>query len=544
MASASECEQELVPADSHSTSLIAPTGAPTVYGPRSLQIITREDSTATATSENPHPFWSERAQAEWELARSRPLDLALREREQQTEQDEPRINVENEQADGAQMGSANIQQDRSEQNEQGRSRSTSPGVRAILQEMKGLLTYLVGTADDHRQRLDRLEQHSSSQGGQDLQSACSAHSGSAGRQGDPIVQSVPGVGSNNVESSGFEGGNSVGWELQGGIYPVFQGKVGRPTAIDPAAGSGDSGLGSSGCQHFYIGGPRGARRPSGGVPKMVNSNSKTPPLLSGSMINGPAYQCVASAAGDGQDMSRTRFEAASFGHSGGNGRGDTEGENGPRGAGGERGQGDFQGASVRLDQLAGRAPYQSDMSNQSCSQVVARPDMSNQSCSQAVATSDMFTPQISSSSNMFAQTQNQAVTQSNLYVPTSQFVPGNAIAREPAQHFPQDVFSARNPFSSPMPPGEMGVWQAGGTGNGGGYHLVGQGGNGRGHERGDHGQDPGRMAGPPGPGGPEGPGGPGGPGFPADRQTGLDGATGKGRVQSGGSGGLGIAYFG
>ena len=136
-----------------------PVGLPTVLAPPALTDGLPIDDDGVQG----HPFWSDRARYEVELRRARPRDLEIASR-QAVVPSEPSHTADSEQASQVPSGLTGTLPDsdgreRATSNannvEPSRERSTSPGVRAILGEMKGLLEYLVATSHEHRGRFKR-----------------------------------------------------------------------------------------------------------------------------------------------------------------------------------------------------------------------------------------------------------------------------------------------------------------------------------------------------------------------------------------------------
>ena len=451
-----------------------PIGQPSSLGPvSSVQLDLGENPSAVV----PHPFWSDHARAELELSRARPRDLDALEH-QQTQipavedlQERP----EDEQADTPLAGQGDGShpegpQDRQGGNANNRERSTSPGVRAILVELKGLMEAVIQTQQEHGTRLERLE-------AAELHSACSAASGSAGRTGTSRVQRVP-VG---------ESSRIIGSRVQGDCYPVSQEEIGGSAATIPALRQG-----SSACEYFYIGDrERGREEIRGAMPGKMNSGlgtSRTPPPLEGSMVHGPAYHCEAVSG------ARESVDARGYGWG-------------------------FENQTQQNCQ-GSEHPYQGRISGGPGSGMSCQTGQGFAAGGGCLSPSAPAEPACGTASACVSS-QPFAPVQSTMSMQSSRHVPVSAFARAPEPTPSPSVFSARNPFSNPLPPGDMGVWQVGGAGNGGGMNRpwISEGaggdgfqGNGGGPERGGGQDHSGQSGGPPGPGGAAGLGGLGGPG--------------------------------
>ena len=248
-ASAVDMEQLALPAP--------PMGDPVIYGPPTHLQVPGEQAEVSP----PNPFWSDRHQAEYELARARPKGLEFSDvRDNSTGHNTSAVD---ERADHQETPTDHVSQDvearcMDESYSNSRSRSTSPGVKAILTQMKSLLEQVITSQQEHGTRLEKLE-------AAELHSACSAQSGSAGRSGGALVQ----------QGSDRENNKLVGSGVQRS-YPDSQGEVGRPVVTSQTLGQG-----GSQCQHFYIGSARHSREPEGlgrsGNGDRAVSNSRAPP---------------------------------------------------------------------------------------------------------------------------------------------------------------------------------------------------------------------------------------------------------------------------
>ena len=200
-----------------------------------------------------NPFWSDRATEEFHLQQARPNTLPLLgslPEDARTVHDAGQTDAYG----GPEAQGHDVRHD-SNQEAPSRERSTSPGVKLILTEMKQLLQDIVATQQEHGSRLEKLESP-------ELQSACSAQASSHGNPNyvatQPIVQET--LNQNSNLGSRSQGAQGQFVFLEGVPLPV---SAGARAAPDTNAG---------GCQHFYIGGPlkQKSQKPCG--------SSQTPPL--------------------------------------------------------------------------------------------------------------------------------------------------------------------------------------------------------------------------------------------------------------------------
>ena len=183
-----------------------------------------------------NPFWSDRATEEFHLQQARPNTLpplgSLPE-DARTVHDAGQTDAYG----GPEAQGHDVRHD-SNQEAPSRERSTSPGVKLILTEMKQLLQDIVATQQEHGSRLEKLESP-------ELQSACSVQASSHGNPNyvatQPIVQET--LNQNSNFGSRSQGAQGQFVFPEGVPLPV---SAGARAAPDTNAG---------GCQHFYIGGP-------------------------------------------------------------------------------------------------------------------------------------------------------------------------------------------------------------------------------------------------------------------------------------------------
>ena len=232
-----------------------------------------------------NPFWSERARDAYNLQQSRPSTLPPLD----SLQDDVHP-ASDSQVEPGLAASSNLQGPGTSQN---RERSTSPGVKLILTEMKQLLQAIVVTQQEHGTRLEKLESPEL----QSAQSACSAQASSHGHSATqpPGVQEIPrqnlGVGHRSV---GLYGGQRMFESPEGNPDPSY-----IQPGLEKRAG---------GCQHFYIGNPQKIN--SGAV-----SSSQTP-SLSGDGVSA----CVTTAAcapRPGAKLNKSTLQGLGWEHLGG-----------------------------------------------------------------------------------------------------------------------------------------------------------------------------------------------------------------------------------